>query len=202
MYIGIQTIQILIGVVVLLAVAMLIIPKQYYTSKSRGCILLRTTNQAGDETTELVKVLGESTAPNRKNRSYIPIAKHWDDKKKEFIGNISSGKYPEGLPSFWQVPIKVLNTSEGNPAGSNLYGKQEIQITDFEIGTIHKEAFSQAAIAASSDARDLLKELKGQIKPLNKTLIYIGLAVILIGVLAAAYFGFQNNQAINNLKWW
>ena len=186
-------------------VAILIVPifvKQYFVTKTKGKMLVRVTGANEEEISYLLAVKGSTTEPNKKDRAYIPKGKN-KTKDNELVGNTAEAYYPEGMPRVFQVRIRVMNAPEGSPLGINLYGSQEsLLLTDHEVGVIHKEAFSAAAIAASNDNKDWLKEMKSYVKPMNKALIYVGLAFIVLISAATAYLTFQNGQAIEGLKNW
>jgi len=197
-----NTITYIIGGAMLLLLGLPVIIKQYYVMKTKGKTLVRTVTGQEEETSYLLKLEGLTTEPNSKNRAYVPRGKHTDPKTKKTAGNTFETWYPEGLPRFLQVRVRAMATPEGDPTGVNFYGDQEdIKLTDFQIGVIHKEAFSKVAIAASNDSRDMLKELKGFTQPLNKGLVYGLLAVILLAVAGSAYLGYMVYQAMLNAGW-
>jgi hypothetical protein len=204
MYLDMNAISYIIGGVLLFFLLCPVLIKQYFANKFRGDkILVRKVKASEEEVPEILKVEGLTTETSKSNRAYVIKGKKQNPQTKEWSGNTFETWYPEGLPRFLQVRIRAMATPEGNPTGINFYGEQkDLKMSDIEVGAIHAEAFSKAAIAASNDASDQLKEIKklGLGKLINKTVVYIALGVIVIGVLAGVFLAFQNSQAIGELK--
>ncbi len=194
-----QIITYIIGGLMVALMAMPLIIKQYYVSKTKGKMLVRTVQANGEERTYLLKLEGSTTELNKRKRAYIPKSKVVNPETKQLVGNIATTYYPEGLPRPFQVKIQTMTSPEGNPMGINFYSNEKMLMTDYEVGTVHGEAYSRAVMATSSDAADAIKELKGFGKGINKTVVYIMLGVIIIGVLAVAYLSFTNSQTISNI---
>lgn len=208
MYLDTQVITYIIGGLMLFILLTPVLVKQYYINKTKGKILVRVVNASEEEKCYLLKMEGLTTEPNKKNRAYVikgkkqveDLSQDKKSRKGEWAGNTFETCYPEGMPRFLQVRVRAMCTPEGNPMGINFYGSQEgLKLTDFEVGTIHKEAFSKVAVAASDDSKDLVKELRGITKPLNKTVMYIALGIIIVGILGIAFLSFQNSQALSEL---
>ena len=185
-----------------LMVAMILLPvllKQYYVSKTKGKMFVRTVQMNGEEKTYLVKLEGSTTELNKHKRAYIPKSKIKNPETGELVGNIATTYYPEGLPRPFQVKIQTMTAPEANPMGINFYSNEKMLMTSYEVGTVHGEAYSRSVMAVSNDAADAIKELKGLNKGINKTIVYIMLGIIIVGVLASAYLAFTNGQAISNI---
>jgi hypothetical protein len=202
-----------IGGVVALIPGLLFAYKQHNISKTKDKTLVRVVGQHEEETPFLLKNVGSSTEPNKRGRAYIPIGKQKvknPDTGDEYeVGNTFETWYPEGLPRFLQVRVRAMEVPEGSTTGMNLYSSHELsmvdvkRLTDYEVGTIHKEAYSKAVIETSQDTRDILKEVKDLIKPgISKVVVYLLLVIILAGVAGIAYLSWQNGAAISELKWW
>ena len=201
MYIGTQTITWIIGGLMLAIMLMPLLIKQYYISKTKGKILVRTVSAQEEETPHLLKISGLTTEPNPKGRAYAVKGKSTNPETKATSGSTYETLYPEGMPHFLQVRVRAMSCIEGNPNAINFYGSQEaLNITDKEIGTIKKEKFSEVAVEVSKDYKDLLKDIKSYIKPgLSRAVVYIMLGIVLVGILAVAYLSYQNSQAISDL---
>ena len=194
-----QLITYIVGGLMVAVMALPLMMKQYYVSKTKGKMLVRTVLANGEERTDLVKIEGSTTELNKHKRAYIPKSKVINPETNQLVGNIATTYYPEGLPRPFQVKIQTMTSPEGNPMGINFYSNEKMLMTAYEVGTVHGEAYSKAVMETSNDARDVIKELKGFGKGLNKTVVYIMLGAIIIGVLAVAYLSFTNGQAISNI---
>jgi len=197
-----QVVQWVIGGFMLFVIGFPIIMKQYYTNKAKNRLLTRVVNAQEEEKSELLKVEGLTTVPNSKNRAYVVKGKKTSPTdKKEGAGSTFETWYPEGMPRFLQVRVRAASYSEGNPNAVNFYGSQDaLNITDKEIATIKKEKFSEIAVEVSKDYKDLLKDIKGYIKPgLSRTVVYILLAIVVLGIIGSVYLAYQNSVAISDL---
>ena len=107
----------------------------------------------------------------------------------DYSGSCHDVKYPQGLFRSMQVKIKALDVNEGNPNAINRYGSQDaLNITDDEVGAIKSEQFSQVVVQTSKDFGDLLDKFKSMIKEkLSPAIVYIGLAICILGVGACVY---------------
>lgn len=187
----------LVGTLMVLVIGAPLIFKQMIVSKTKGKMVVNQVGQNEEGHTELVELDGISTKPDKKNRSYLPKGKKEikdADGKVKYAGNTYEVWYPEGLPRWLQVRIRKMDTSVGNPIGINYYGDQEdLQITDNEVGLIHREAYSKAAINASNDAADILEEAKKYYKPQKLTWLYIFAGVAAIAGIVSAGIAIMNN---------
>ena len=199
MYIGTQTITYIIGGLMIGFMLIPLIIKQYYVSKTKGKMLIRSVQMNGEEKTDLVKLEGSVTESNKQKRSYIPKSAIEVAQAGKVEGNIATTYYPEGLPRPFQVKIQTMTAPEANPMGINFYSKEKILMTAQEVGTVHGEAYSKAVMETSNDARDIMKELKGFGKGINKSVVYIMMGISIVGILAVGYLVFQNSQTISNI---
>lgn len=191
----------LVGTLMVLIIGAPLVFKQIIVSKTKGKMIVNQVGQNEEGHTTLVELDGISTKPDKKNRSFIPKGKNEikvDGKPTgKYKGNTYEVWYPEGLPRWLQVRIRKMDTSVGNPMGINYYGDQEdLQITDNEVGLIHREAYSKAAINASSDAADILEEAKKHYKPQKLTWLYILSGLAAIAGIASAGIAFMNSGGI------
>jgi len=194
-----QIITYIIGGLMVAVMALPLITKQYFASKAKGRMLVRTVQANGEEKTDLVKLEGSTTELNKKKRAYIPKMKIVNSETNQLVGNIATTYYPEGLPRLFQVKIQTMTAPEGNPMGINFYSEEKMLMTAQQVGTVHGEAYSKAVMATSSDAADAIKEIKGLNKGINKTVVYLMLGIIIIGVLGSVYLTFTNGEAISNI---
>jgi len=194
-----QIITYIIGSLMVTIMALPLIIKQYFASKAKGKMLVRTVQANGEEKIDLLKLEGSTTELNKRKRAYIPKSKVQNPKTEKFVGNIATTYYPEGLPRAFQVKIQTMTAPEGNPMGINFYSNEKMLMTDYEVGTVQGEAYSKSVMAVSNDASDAIKELKGLNKGINKTVVYMMLGAIMVGIIAVAYLSFTNSQAISNI---
>jgi len=201
MYISMQVIQWVIGGLMLLFIAMPLIVKQYYVIKTKGKTKVGVVGAQEEEQIYFLKTEGMTTEPNPKGRAYAIKGKSVNPETKEVSGSTYETWYPEGLPHFLQVRIRAMDCNEGNPNAINRYGSQDaLNITDKGIATIKSEKFSEIAVEVSKDYKDLLKDIKGYIKPgLSRTVVYIMLGVVIVGIIAVAFLSYQNSQAVADL---
>jgi hypothetical protein len=149
-------------------------------------------------TTECVK----DKKDKKHKRAYIPVGKRkvryttkdaetGEEKEIElFEGNTYEMMYPIGFPQFCQVRIRCMDTRVGSPVGINYYSDlQDMPITDEQIAAIKEEKATEAVLQVSNDTADMIDTLQKQMKGtgINKTIVYILLGIILIGILALIY---------------
>ena len=203
MYIGMSTISMIIGVflVALLLVPMLIkshFAGMFHDKKTKkDKILVRTVDQTEQERPNILVMQGSATEVSNIGKAFIPTGKHEeivvDEKGKksvELVGNTFWTWFPEGLPRMMQVKVRAMCTPELDPAGINFYGKNpRMETTSDQIALIQAEKFSKNAIAASDDSNERFEAMQKLFKgKLNSTVVYLMLGVILVAVLAIAYF--------------
>lgn len=208
MYIGISTISMIIGIGLIMLLFIPIGIKAHFAGMfhnkktKKDNILVRTVDQTEQERPNIVAMQGSATEVTKTGRAYIPQGKHEeaviDDKGKrtvEFTGNTFWTWFPEGLPRVFQVRIRAMCTPENDPSGINFYGKNpRMETTSDQIALIQAEKFSKNAIAASDDSNERFEAMQKLFKgKINGTLVYIMLGIILIGVIAIAYFTFTSS---------
>lgn len=206
MYIGMGTISMIIGVLMILLLAVPIGIKQYFAGKfydkktKKDKILVRTVDQTEQERPNILAMDGSATEVNKTGKAFIPVGKHEetviDDKGKkstEVVGNMFYTWFPEGLPRIMQVRVKAMATPEIDPSGINFYSKNpRMATTSDQVALIQAEKFSKNAIAASDDSNErweaMQKTIKSRISPI---IVYIMLGIAIIAAGAGAYFGYM-----------
>lgn len=210
MWVNVQSlIMPIILIFMLIPFGLIIGLKQYFSSKAKGKMIVNKIYQNEEGISSLVPLEGQTTKVDKQNRAYIPKGKRQATKLKKdivngkeyvhdtgqpitdkdgepvYVGNTYETYYPEGLPRWLQTRIRKMDTPIGNPMGVNYYGNQEyLQITDDEIGLIHREAFTKAAISASSDAQDVIREMSKMYKPQSFNLLYIMMGLNIVVAIA------------------
>jgi len=207
---NIQTIQTIIYVVVgelFFLVAVGLILKQYWAGKFKkgkkggNKVLVSVVDSMQEETPYILEVDGLTTEGNKKGRAYVVKSAQVDKDGKTFSGSTHDHWYPEGWPRFMQTKVRKMDCSEGNPNAVNYYGSQEdLNITDSQINVIHQDAYDKAVLAVTNDTKELLDEIRKSTKPINKTVLYVLIAIAIVAALASAYIGFQNMGALQDIK--
>jgi hypothetical protein len=164
--------------------------------------LIRVKQNNEEEVSYLLDVNGIKTEPNEKGKSYVLIPRKQDKKTGKQQGSTFETLYPEGVPRIFQHRIRGADAREGNPMTINYYGDEVIpKMTDTEVATLHREKFSEMAAKLSEDTEEFFKKWKEMGKNMiNKTVVYLGLGLIVVIVGIMAYLTIQNGAAISDLK--
>lgn len=232
MYIAPDMFSMIVGLLVISPLAFWLGYRFWLSGKIKNKYMILPVNQDEEAVDQLVEVLGISTKPDKQNRSFIPRGRRQATKikedptkkdpvtgepftydsgevikdkqgKVEQVGNTFDVYFPIGLPRMFTTKIRCMVTPAISSEGINFYGRQEhLKLTSHEVGLIHRESFTRNAIKASNDNAEYFEAMEKKFKPQKNTVIYLLVAIAIIGAVAAAYFGYMNYEAIQGLKWW
>ena len=195
-------IYIAFGLILVLFLAPAVI-KQYYLSKTKGKVLVRVVNNAEDEIEHLVNVEGLTTDKIKgKDRAYVVHPVKYSEKNKPVSGSTFNVWYPSGLPRSFQVRLRGMAVSEGNPVAKNFYGADEdMLLTDGDVALIKEEAHAKVAIASADDSKDMLTELAKHKKAINPTVLWIMLGIIIALSVVGIFLNMQGGIPSIDTGW-
>lgn len=208
LWLSVQVLGYIIGAFILYHIVWYLYVRNYFAGQVKSKTgkgnktLIRVKQNNEEEAMYLLETNGLTTEPNIKGKSYVLIPRKINKKTGKEQGSTFETWYPEGVPRMFQQRIRGADAREGNPMTINYYGEDIIpRMTDSEVATLHREKFSEMAAKLSEDTEEFFKKWKDMGKnAINKTVVYLGLGLAVVGVIIMAYLSFQNGQAISDLK--